>query len=377
MKLPNAPKIRQYAPCDAGGEMGETHAVAMLRISSLLPVLRELERREAADPARSRLIAPLLRRHRLHRDMVSDPYAELPLVRYLTLLEEAAELTGDPLFGARAGMQFQPADLGPVGLICAASGSLRQGLQHLAQALPTWQDDTLMRVEVAGDTVVWSYRILLPDHCRYPQDNEFTLAATLALAGQAFGAAARPREIHATHERSGDLPGLTRILGRKPVFGQDANRLIFDRAAAEKPLRHEDRGLIAVLLRHLDDLRRPAQATDLISRVRGLIAQHLGQRPITLTLIADELNLSTRSLQRHLAEAGTALRPMLLQARMEMAQAQLRDGQLSNAEIARRLGYADGTGLWRAFKTATGSPPKAQRRTRIPPRPTGGPDPGA
>ena len=118
---------------------------------------------------------------------------------------------------------------------------------------------------------------------------------------------------------------------------------------------------MAVLLRHVEDLRRPATAGDLVTRVRGLIALHLGQRPVTLALIAAELNLSTRSLQRRLAEAGTALRPLVLQARLDMAQSQLREGRIPNAEIARRLGYADSTALWRAFKTATGTSPRAQR----------------
>ena len=35
--------------------------------------------------------------------------------------------------------------------------------------------------------------------------------------------------------------------------------------------------------------------------------------------------------------------------------------QVRDAEIARRLGYADSTALWRAFKTATGTSPRAQR----------------
>lgn len=335
-------------------------AMAMIRVSSLAPVLRELDKRTAegrAADAGDRLLA----RHLLNRQTIADPYAEIPLPRYLAFLEDAALMAGDPLLCARVGTGFRPADLGPVGLIFAASGTLRRGLQRLVHGLAAWQDDTALRIEVADDALVWTYRITTPDIGAHRQDSEYTLAATLALARDVFGAAGRPREIHVEHDAPPDPAGLARVLGLRPSFGQSANRLIFDRAAAERIQRPEDEGLIAILSRHVDDLHRPAVAGDLVSRVRGLIALHLGQRPVTLALIAAELNLSTRSLQRKLAEAGTALRPLVLQARLDMAQDQLREGRVSNAEIARRLGYADGTGLWRAFKTATGQPPKARR----------------
>lgn len=339
--------------------MQQTGSVPMIRVSSLVPILRELDRRSLAGPVLDS--APLLARHFLSRRMLADSYAEIPLPRYLAFLEDAARLAEDPLLCARVGTSFRPADLGPVGLIFAASATLRRGLERLARSLAAWQGGTALGVEADRDSVIWTYRITLPEIGSHRQDSEYTLAATLALAREVFGAAGRPQEIHVEHDAPSDLAGLTRILGLRPSFGQSANRLIFDRAAAERVQRKEDVGLMSVLSRHVEDLHHAPAAGDLVARVRGLIALHLGQRPVTLALIAQELHFSTRSLQRKLAEAGTALRPLVLQARLDLAQSQLRDGRMSNAEIARQLGYADGTGLWRAVKTATGKPPKAQR----------------
>jgi AraC-like DNA-binding protein len=217
-----------------------------------------------------------------------------------------------------------------VGLIFAASATLRRALERLARSLAAWQDSTAIRVEATADTLVWTYRIAATETGPHRQDRDYT----------------------------------------RPSFGQAANRLIFDRAAAERVQLAEDEGLMAVLSRHVEDLLRPPAPGDLVARVRGLIALHLGQRAVTLALIATELNLSTRSLQRKLGEAGTALRPLLLQARLETAREHLREGRISNAEIARRLGYADGTGLWRAVKGAAPAlkPPYIGRlfgRTRL------------
>lgn len=334
--------------------MQQAGSVPMARVSSLMPVLQELDARACPSGA-------LLSRHLLTRTILQDPYAEIPLARYLAVLEDAAQLAGDPLLGATVGTRFRPADLGPVGLIFAASATLRRGLERMSHCLVTWQDGTAIRVEAVEDTVIWTYLIDAPRIGPHRQDSDYTLAATLALSRAAFGTAARPREIHVAHDAPADAAGLPRILGLRPSFGQSANRLIFDRAAAERVQRQEDEGLIAVLSRHVQDLRPPTGAGDLVARVRRLILLHLGQRPITLPLIAAELNLSTRSLQRKLAEAGTALRPLILQARLERAESHRQDGRVSQAEIARRVGYADVTGLWRARRTAAGPPAQVER----------------
>ncbi|MFC0198782.1 helix-turn-helix domain-containing protein [Paracoccus rhizosphaerae] len=83
---------------------------------------------------------------------------------------------------------------------------------------------------------------------------------------------------------------------------------------------------------------------------------------MNLTLIASGLSLSPRTLQRHLAAQGSSLRELVMEARLELGCTQLRSGQASSSEIARRLGYADSTAFWRAFKKRTGAAPSKQRR---------------
>ncbi|MFT4014576.1 MAG: AraC family transcriptional regulator ligand-binding domain-containing protein [Paracoccus sp. (in: a-proteobacteria)] len=305
--------------------MDQNGPVAMIRVSSLVPVLRELDRRGLQG-------GPLLSRHLLSRPMLADSYAEIPLQRYVAFLEDAALCAADPLLCARVGTGFRPFDLGPVGLLFAASSTLRRGLERLAQSLNAWQGGTAIRVETDGEALTWTYRIAASDIGPHRQDSEYTLAATLALARDVFGAAGRPVEIHVEHDAPEDVGGLTRILGMRPAFGQTANRLIFDRAAAERVLRPEEHGLMSVLSRHVEDLSRPPTPGDLVERVRHLIALHLGQRPVTLALVAAELNLSTRSLQRKLAEHGTALRPLVLQVLLETARPVARGPQLERRD---------------------------------------------
>ncbi|GGH45269.1 helix-turn-helix domain-containing protein [Frigidibacter albus] len=342
--------IRYFAP-EPEGPRG---LAPLIRASSLSPVLRMLDR--SALPA-----AALLARHKLTRAQLSDPYSQIPLHHYVAFLEEAAVTAGDPVFGARAGTSFSATDLGPVGLLFASSATLKRGLARLAEVLNAWQDGTSIRVEVQDAHLVWSYRLEDPTLWPRRQDSEYTLSATIALARGAFGAAGRPVALHLEHDAPPEAAALGRVLGTAPSFGQMANRLLFDREAAERVQRAEDSGLMAILSRHLADLAPHPGGSDLAQQVRRLIRLNLGQRPVTISLLADVLHMSPRSLQRHLSDLGLSFRALVQEARLELGSARLRDRNASHSEIARQLGYADSTAFWRAFKRGTGKPPSRHR----------------
>jgi AraC-like DNA-binding protein len=320
------------------------------RASILIPIVRELERQRR--PAKA-----LLARHLIPMEQIVDPYLEIPLSRYVAFLETASEAGEDPFFSAGVGTGFRATNLGPTGLLFGASATLRRGLERLARTLTSWQGGTSIGLRDEEDLLVWTYRIEDPLIWPRRQDSEYTLAATIAIARDAFGACGRPLEVHVEHPAPEDPTGLARILGVQPRYGQPANRLLFDGANADRVHRREDRELIAILKRHVEDLRAPEGEEGLMGRVRGLIGLHLGTRQVSVPLIADELNVSARTLQRRLAEQGTSLRDLVRQRRLDLGRVYLNDGRMTHADIARALGYTDGTAFWRAFKAGTGFAP--------------------
>ena len=305
----------------------------------------------------------MLARHLITRDQMANPYAEIPLARFVAFLEAAAEAVGDESFGVRVGTMFRPVNLGPVGLLFDASATLRRGLERMCRSLTTWQEGTSVGLHDEEDVLVWTYRIEDPLIWPRRQESEYTLAATVTIARNAFGASARLLEAHVEHAAPADTTPLARVLGIRPQYGQPGNRLVFARADADRIHRQEDAEMMAMLDRHLEDLRHPIGAEGMIGRVRTLIALHLGHRAITVPMVARELAVSPRTLQRRLAEDGTSLRALVNQVRVDLGRVHLRDSRASNAEIARSLGYADATAFWRAFKAGTGSAPSAFRRS--------------
>jgi AraC-like DNA-binding protein len=84
--------------------------------------------------------------------------------------------------------------------------------------------------------------------------------------------------------------------------------------------------------------------------------------PISLALTAQNLGISSRTLQRRLHERGISFWTMVDECRFRIAGALLRDTDLSVQEIAARVGYSTPGSFARAFSRWAGQPPRAFRQ---------------
>ena len=75
---------------------------------------------------------------------------------------------------------------------------------------------------------------------------------------------------------------------------------------------------------------------------------------ITLTEVSSLLCISSRSLQRRLAQRGTTFGEQVKKVRMQIAEESLREGVLSTDEISSLVGYQNTVSFMRAFKQWTG-----------------------
>ncbi len=87
-----------------------------------------------------------------------------------------------------------------------------------------------------------------------------------------------------------------------------------------------------------------------------------GQRP-TIQTVARQLNLSSRTLQRRLAENGVTFQQTLDEARRELAHHYLGQSSVELNETAYLLGYEDPNSFFRAFHDWEGTSP-GQWRSR-------------
>ena len=102
------------------------------------------------------------------------------------------------------------------------------------------------------------------------------------------------------------------------------------------------------------------ELTGFILQLAQLLDENVSQ--VGLSSAARELGYSVRSLQRHLAAAGTSFRLEFQRVRLDRARRFLLESNLSMSEVASQLGFASPEAFIRDFRRQVGVSPGAWRR---------------
>jgi AraC-like DNA-binding protein len=332
--------------------------IPTVRASVLFPVISRLDRGSGGTDA-------LLAVHGLLRSQLTDPYAEVPLARYVALLEQAAVVLRDPSLGLHLGQNARSADLGPLGLLLSKAPTIRSAFERMSRFLHALQTAALVGLEDVDNMTVWTYQIEDPMIWPRVQDTEMTLAGTWQLVRSAGGRHSAPLEVHFEHDAPKDRSALESFFQAPVLFSQPTNRLLLSTADASRPIRNEDQELRFVLERHVGDLLATRKTeTDLLRRVQQLIGLYIGIGRVTIDRLAEDLGIAPRTLQRELAKRNTSLRLLLREHRQTVIEARFGAGHCNFADLAQTLGYADATVFWRAFKSWSGTTPRDMRNQR-------------
>ncbi|WP_206244706.1 AraC family transcriptional regulator [Novosphingobium terrae] len=329
-----------------------------IRAMALIRIAEDLAQHRAG-------LEPVLSRRSLSLAQLKDPYALLPLHDYVQIFEELAALTARPALGAMMGQSHRPADIGPVGILFSLSASPAKGFERLGRLLAAFQSGTSAALVRDGAETAWVYKLSRNDIWPRRQDAEYAISATCAMVRSLRGTSWSPIEVQFEHEAPTDpqILLMLRNIFRCPIsFGHAANALVMDSTEVDQPCHREDAALIAVLERHLADLHSQTARNDCLrQRVEAALDLLLGQRSVTLPLVASTLGIPARTLQRRLNAQGLTLRDMLRERRLATAEHRLRQGGTTIGQMAQRLGYADPTSFSRAYRHWTGDAPSRRR----------------
>jgi AraC-like DNA-binding protein len=98
--------------------------------------------------------------------------------------------------------------------------------------------------------------------------------------------------------------------------------------------------------------------------VRELVIDRLAKGTVQFDDVARELNMSSKTLERRLADRKTTFSTLLDDARSGLAKHYLTDTDLRLEQIAYLTGYSEPAALVRAFRRWTGTTPMQFRSKR-------------
>jgi AraC-like DNA-binding protein len=133
-------------------------------------------------------------------------------------------------------------------------------------------------------------------------------------------------------------------------------------------LPRNDPRLFAYLAQQAERLLAASQQDDsTLAHVRREVANALPNGEPAQTMVARQLAMSARTLQRRLATEGTTFAAIVEAVRRERAELLLSDRTLTASEVAFLLGFSEPAAFFRAFRRWTGETPQ---RWRMRPRAT-------
>lgn len=299
----------------------------------------------------------LLKEAGLPEDLFSEPRPTLPPADFFRLITVLKDRVDDPLFPLRIGQAIQPEVFSPPMFAAFCSPDLRTAMVRLSHYKPLIGP---MRLDVRdtseGLEVVCDF-----EDCEGPEgfhQTELVILTHLARLGTKRRIV--PRLVEMVEPL--DAPEYVAFFGCRPKRS-DVNRLVFAKEDANQAFVAVNPALFEMfepdLQKRLHELNRRSTFPE---RVRTVLMEALPSGQADAVAVAKRLGVSSRSLQRRLAEDGTSFKAELQALRTRLAENYLAEQHYTFAEIAFLLGYADPNSFFRAFRTWTGTTPETKRK---------------
>jgi len=329
--------------------MGSTILASVCR-----PLWRYLEanRVDAAD---------LFRRKGLDPDLIHEPRARYPYFPYCEAWVEAAAITQNENTGFENGRHYTPLDLSALGVSFLSSATLEDALRRLVRYESAVNSELRLNVIESGDLVELESEFpeLPREFLRVIEDCRTSLLVDLCRQG--LDMHLDPVAMAFTYPEPASLAAHFALFRCPIKFSQPISKISFSAADVKRPFSAVNRELALNSDRTLEEVMRDLKDSDIISRVKKAIIQELPSGTPSEEDIASSVFLSSRTLQRRLADENTSFRNLVLDVRRELAQKYLAEKHMPLAEISHMLGFSDTSSFSRAFKKWTGEPPATYR----------------
>ncbi len=312
--------------------------------------------------------SPLFEKAGLNPAILDSDDGRIDGEQFQVFIEQLLEHTGNPILGLETGDFVQPGSYSVLGYITMSCATLGEAVARIAPFEKLVGDMGTTRLTMAGDNIklLW--------HCNYDNpavrphlvDNVFSSWVNYA-RWLADDEAAAPTLVKLKRPSPGkELEQAYQSRWHCPVhFSAEEDSLTFRKELLNTRLRQPDPLLRKTLEAHaLTQLASLDTGSDLTSKVKHSIQQQLMQGVTRQDVVADELGMNSRTLQRRLSQEGVSYQKLLDEVRQTMAEDYLLNSELAIPDIALRLGFSETTSFHRKFKAIKGKTPGEFRASK-------------
>ncbi|SDZ50101.1 AraC-type DNA-binding protein [Pseudomonas sp. NFIX28] len=304
----------------------------------------------------------MLERFRINPDLLMDEDARVPLRSLVGLLEFAARELECPDFGLRMAEYQDLHILGPIAVIartCATAGeALAQIIRFIGYHSPGIRLD-LDLSEANAPRLVIDIRLSGPSPRRQMEE----LAMGMAHNGMKllYGADFVAQSVLFSSHQSLAQTRYRRYFKTTVYRGQSCNALVLRDEQLSQRIEQQAPFLHQALEQYFAQF--DCQATsDVVDQVERLVLRMMPIQRCRLPLIAEQLGMHVRMLQRRLADHGQSFDELVETLRRDRADHYLVQRHMPMSQVAGLLGYSEQSVFNRACRRWFAMSPGARRR---------------
>ncbi|MDZ7683940.1 MAG: AraC family transcriptional regulator ligand-binding domain-containing protein [Gammaproteobacteria bacterium] len=294
----------------------------------------------------------------------------MSLVDYVELLSRYTAMQDDPEWGFRFGEQLSMTAHGPLGFGAVSAPTVHDGLLFMVRYLPTRASYASARVDEHANALTITIR-----HDTNMDRFRVRACETLAVVFQSYietaGASADPMIWRFPYSPPAHHEAYGRWLRGGCYFEEDEFTFEVPRSVSMVPSAFSNEAAYRSTMSQCEALLAELSGDSFETRVRSILTNAIECRALetvpvtdipTADSLADQLDISRRTLIRRLNDSGTtfqAIRDAVIKAQIEKLVA---DSDLSLGDIAARLGYSEAANFTRACHRMFGKSPSALRQ---------------
>jgi AraC-like DNA-binding protein len=208
--------------------------------------------------------------------------------------------------------------------------------------------------------LTFNYEVTEPGLDEVVQGYELSMAIVVRIVRLLGGPEARPSAIFFMHNRQGPVAAYREVLGCPVRFQQKWCGFEMSRRVADRRIESADPETRRLAAKYLESNYLPPN-TLLSERVTELTRRLLPTGQCSVDVIANQLALHPRALQRRLVTEGVRCQDLIDQQRRALAARYLAEPGLPLSQIAGLLGYAEQSALNRSCRRWFGKTPREYR----------------
>lgn len=293
-------------------------------------------------------------------DLLNKPGARVPYASVNRIWAKATEIIDDPWFGLKAHKYWHPSYFHALGYAWLASHTLREAFNRFVRYLRIVSEKAFLALEENSDgfTVMFSFELM---GMRIGAQVDMAMAMVIHMCRLNYGDNLKPKAVNFVHPEPPSVKEYLDLFKAPVQFSAARDSMTLSVADVDKYLIGGNPQLARlndqVMIEYLGKLDK----YNIIDRVTAVIIDILPSGGVTDEKVAEQLNMSGRSLQRRLKEVGTTFRTLLEGVRKDLASSYVRDPDIELVEVAFLLGFSDQSAFSRAFKRWTGNTPSESR----------------